>query len=331
MVLLVALAFLGTGCGGFVARRLVQAPNTYPGWLAPEAPVVFDLPAECLTNLPTSRLKVGPPEADLWFRVVEPGHYGWTSQSTNWVEKGKQRFEFTFRFSTPPEPQPASSPIRGTVVLLHGYGVDHASLIPWAFRLAQEGWRCVLVDLRGHGKSTGRQISFGLQEAQDLSQLLDLLQVRGELAHPVVAFGQSYGAAVALRWQAQEPRIHSLILISPYADLAEAALNIRREYAAWIPKSCVRAGLRRLPGLLETPSAELNPITWVQRKTVPAFFAVGDADRITPPTEVRRLEALCQPRSRLVIVPKATHENVAFLLDPLAPPVLEWLQGLGGN
>ena len=52
-------------------------------------------------------------------------------------------------------------------------------MAPWALRLAQEGWQCVLVDLRGHSRSTGPQIYFGLQEAHDLSQLLDELARRG--------------------------------------------------------------------------------------------------------------------------------------------------------
>src|SRR5207244_1942766 len=69
-----------------------------------------------------------------------------------------------------------------TVVLLHGYGVAQVARAPWAVRLAQEGWRCVLVDLRGHGKSTGRRIYFGLRESRDLSQLLDRLARVHELA-----------------------------------------------------------------------------------------------------------------------------------------------------
>ena len=53
---------------------------------------------------------------------------------------------------------------RGTVILLHGYGLAQFAMVPWAIRLAQSGWRCVLVDLRGHGKSTGKKVYFGTRE-----------------------------------------------------------------------------------------------------------------------------------------------------------------------
>jgi pimeloyl-ACP methyl ester carboxylesterase len=85
--------------------------------------------------------------------------------------------------------------------------------------LAQEGWRCVLVDLRGHGKSTGRRIYFGVQEARDLSQLLDELARDGQLARPVATLGESYGAALALRWKGLDPRVGPVVAIAPCAVL----------------------------------------------------------------------------------------------------------------
>ena len=77
-------------------------------------------------------------------------------------------------------------------------------MAPWAVRLAEDGWRCVLVDLRGHGKTNGRRIYFGVQEARDLGQLLDRLARDGELAGPVAVVGESYGAALALRWKGED-------------------------------------------------------------------------------------------------------------------------------
>ena len=47
----------------------------------------------------------------------------------------------------------------------------------------------MLVDLRGHGNSTGKRIYFGIQEAHDLSQILDELAHDGRLKEPVAAFG----------------------------------------------------------------------------------------------------------------------------------------------
>src|SRR3972149_4396726 len=38
------------GCGGFMARRMAQAPNTYPSWLAPGARVAVVFSDKFLTN-----------------------------------------------------------------------------------------------------------------------------------------------------------------------------------------------------------------------------------------------------------------------------------------
>src|SRR5690348_14749795 len=72
-LLLCSLLALTGGCSGFAARRIAQAPNTYPSWLAPEAPVVLDFSAKLLTNSPKEYVEVGPPQARLCYRIVQPG------------------------------------------------------------------------------------------------------------------------------------------------------------------------------------------------------------------------------------------------------------------
>ena len=198
-------------------------------------------------------------------------------------------------------------------------------MVPWALRLAQEGWQCVLVDLRGHGKSTGRQIYYGLQEVHDLSQLLDQLAQDGRLQEPVAAVGESYGAVMALRWKPVEPRIRTVVAITPYAGLSNTVMNLRHEYAGWLPKTLVRAGLRKLPCLLGVPAAELDTTTKLSRHPVTALFVAGTEDKITPVADVEQLHALAAPGSKLIVVPEATHEAITYFFTALIPPVLEWL------
>jgi pimeloyl-ACP methyl ester carboxylesterase len=213
---------------------------------------------------------------------------------------------------------------------LHGYGLAQFSLAPWALRLAQEGWRCVLVDLRGHGKSTGKRIYYGTRETRDLSQLLDRLEQDGQLNDPVAAFGESYGAALALRWKAAEPRVRTVVAITPYAGLSNAVLNLCHEYAGWVPRMFLRAGLKKLPAVLEVPAQELDTSTELARNPVAALFVAGAEDRITPVADVEQLQALAAPGSKLMVVPGATHEAVTYFFADLVPPVLAWLAGETG-
>ena len=161
------LLLVTAGCGTFVADRLAQAPNTYPTWFAPKPRVTLGFSPKFLSNFPTNHLDIASPKARICYRVIEPADYHLKVSSTNWVEKGERQFEFRFKATLPGLTNQWTASPRGTVVLLHGYGLAQFSMAPWALRLAEEGWRCVLVDLRGHGKSTGKRIYFGIQETND--------------------------------------------------------------------------------------------------------------------------------------------------------------------
>ncbi len=326
--MLAVLAVSGSGCGTFVAKRIAQAPNSYPTWstwFVPKARVELGYNANFLTNCPARYVEVGPPKAKLRYRVVEPADYGLKVSETNWMERGEEQFVFDFNADVPGKTNAWTGAPRGTVVLLHGYGVAQFAMAPWALRLAQEGWRCVLVDLRGHGKSTGKRIYFGVQESCDLSQLLDELERRGQLCGPVAAMGESYGAALALRWKADEARVHAVVAIAPYADLETAVLNIGHDYASWVPASLLRAGLRKLPKVLELPPGELDTTTVLTRSKVAALFVAGAEDKVIPVADVERLRSLAATGSQLLIVPQATHEAVTYFFPQLAPAVTAWL------
>jgi pimeloyl-ACP methyl ester carboxylesterase len=326
-LLLFPFVFGTAGCGGFLARRMAQAPNTYPKWLAPAAPVELAFSSKFLTNFPAHFAEVGPPPARLLYRVVEPADYHLKVSSTNWLARGRSRFKFSFRADVPGGSNAWARAPRGTVVLLHGYGVAQFAMSPWALRLAQEGWRCVLVDLRGHGKSTGQRIYFGTQEGRDLSQLLDALASNGQLTPPVAAVGESYGAALGLRWKVSDPRVDSVVAIAPYAVLSNAILNICHEYAGWLPPAFLKAGLKQLPTVLKIESSQLDTTTLLARSPVVALFVAGGEDRVTSAGEVRRLYEDAATGSAWVVVPGATHEAVTYYFDDLVPPVLAWLDG----
>jgi len=330
LLLPLVLALSTAGCGTYMAHRMVQAPNSYPQWVAPEAPVLLAYSPKFLTNFPKQFVKTGPPAAELCYRVVEPADYHLKISSTNWMEAGRRRTEFRFKADIPAIANEWTLHPRGTVILLHGYALAQFSMAPWAIELAQAGWQCVLVDLRGHGRSTGKEIYYGLQEVHDLSQLLDQLQKDHQLQPPVAAFGESYGAVMALRWKPVDSRVQSVVAIAPYAGLSNTVLNLRREYASWLPKALIKAGLRKLPEVLQVPSAELDTTTELINHPERALFIAAANDKIAPAADVEQLRALAAPGSMLIVVPDATHETVTYYITDLVQPILNWLASPGG-
>jgi len=327
-ILLAGLLLLA-GCmpSRFVARRFAQAPNSYPRWFAPEPRVVFDYRDGLVTNFPLRHLAVAVPPARIAHRVVPPADYRLEVRTTNWVEHGLQKARFDFD-ATVPAPPP-NGVRKGTVFLLHGYALDLETMVPWALWLGERGWTAVLVDLRGHGQSTGKQVGFGPLEASDLDRLLADLDARGPLPRPIVALGNSYGASLALRWAASNPGVDSAVAIAPYAELVPTIDRLRGDYVPWMPRRWVVAGARQLPRVLGQPPGELDTTTPLARRAVPALLLAGGADVIAPPGEVGRLRCAAGPGSRLHVVPGASHESLPFRFPELAEVVGQWLDGRG--
>jgi pimeloyl-ACP methyl ester carboxylesterase len=158
---------------------------------------------------------------------------------------------------------------------------------------------------------------------------LDELAQDGRLQEPVAAFGESYGAVMALRWKPVEPRVKMVVAITPYAGLSNTVLNLRHEYASWLPKTLIKSGLKKLPSVLGTSAGELDTTTELARHPVTALFVAGREDKITPATDVKKLYALALPGSELVVLTNATHETVTYFFSDLAPPILVWLSEKG--
>src|SRR5438445_13538055 len=99
------LLVLGTtGCGSFLARRMAQAPNTYPAWLAPRAPVELAFAENFLTNFSAHFADVGPPPAGLRSGVCERAVYRVAGASTTVRDRGHTEAVFSRVASCPARP-----------------------------------------------------------------------------------------------------------------------------------------------------------------------------------------------------------------------------------
>lgn len=334
LALLIALAacLLG-GCtpGTFLAHRILRAPNSYPDWIAPDARVLLDFQTNVVMGLPrhafqapASPILPGDP-ARLAYRIVPPAAYRPVVLASNWTHRGRPMSEFTFTRQVPAPPIDGLQQPLGTVVLLHGYGLSQGSMLPWAFLCADLGWHSILVDLRGHGRSTGRRVSFGPAEVADLDALLGHLDHPRPLPRPIVVLGVSFGGSLALRWVAQNPALDSAIAIAPYPRLAPAIERIRDDFAPGVPRFMVRAAAAAIPGILGLHPSDLDPVANLNPRPPMALLMASDHDVIAPPRDVEQLQLGCAGGSRLHVVAGPTHEQLPFQLASLAPVIKPWL------
>ena len=328
--LLLAVASAGAGCSpsGLLARQMVKAPNRVPAFVKPEGRVLLHWPEGVIKRFPTGTNEVGSPPVPLRWVRVEPAEFGMEVSSAKRGDGPRGGMNYRFAFRLPREGLPPAREAKGTAFLIHGYGVDLETLFPWAIYLAEAGWRSVLVDLRGHGGSGGKRVTFGVLETNDLCQLRRELESTGEVRGPYVAVGHSLGAALVLRWQAVDPAIRGSVALGPFARFVPAAGRLRDEYARWVPRSWVRRAAVRVPRVLGVEAERLETDVAIRGRGVRAMLVASADDVITPPEEAAALRELTGTGSALLIVGGGSHETLPYLFDQHGDAVRDWLAGL---
>ena len=204
----------------------------------------------------------------------------------------------------------ASTPARFTVVVFNGNAGHRGMRAPLAAALARHGVATLLFDYRGYGDNAGHPSENGL--ALDARAARAYLTTRADVdTGRVVFFGESLGAAVALRL-ATEMRPFALVLRSPFTSLTE----IGRYHYPFLP---VRWLLRdRYPSLERVGSL-----------SCPTLVIAGERDSIIPIEQSRRLYAAIPAEKRLVVIAGADHNDEALFDGPqLMRELLNFVAGL---
>lgn len=271
------------------------------------------------------RLPVGPPQAELCVAVVEPGRYGFSYSVEVKEANGWRWLEPKFDWHLPAGTLPA----KGTLVLLHGYRDEKENMAHWALCLAEFGYRCVLVDLRGHGRSTGDTIGFGAFEVPDLSRLLDELQKRGLMTDRVGMLGVSYGASMSLLLAARDQRVTAVVALEPFSDAAKAVVEFAHgvdpKRAAGISDATFAAAVAKAAERGRFSWSAGNVLAAMDRVSAPVLFVHGAKDTWISPDNSRALQARARGPTQLDILPDDDHVALANRLDNhLVPEVSGW-------
>lgn len=330
-VLNLALGLLLSGCvTQMVAKRIVTAPNRSgvsgqfgdPKLLATADAVYLD----------AWRAPVGPPSAELAVGVVDPADYQLVYDVKSARDPdGNGEFKCVIDWKYPPKdgkPVAFAKPPKATLVLLHGIMMTKESMMPWAFYFAQQGYRVVLVDLRGHGRSTGAWIGFGAWEADDLVKVADELYRRGLLAGKLGVFGESYGAAMGIAWAARDPRVATVVALAPYSDPQAAIPAFARGFnpgmAAKLSDEIFAKAEARAAAMAGFVWSDVNVLDAMKRMRAPVLFFHGKYDTWILPAHSEALERAAPAGSRREVTPHDTHISLMLRFDLIGPPALAW-------
>ena len=187
----------------------------------------------------------------------------------------------------------SGSPPRPTVVVFNGNAGHRGYRATLAAALQRHGVNVLLTDYRGYGGNPGSPDEKGLAADAQAARTYVLGRQDVDPAR-VIYFGESLGAAVALRLAVDHPP-SALVLRSPFASLA----SIGQHHYPLLP---VRLLLRdRFPSVDRAPQVRS-----------PVLVIAGTSDRIIPIDHARRLyDAITAPKTFVEI--NADHNDPALL------------------
>jgi pimeloyl-ACP methyl ester carboxylesterase len=345
-VVVLALCLGGSGCvNQALTKAITEAPNRRgpPYVLRPESSERLRRDDQAFSA--AWMLSVGPPAADLSIAVVEPGDYRLIHTiETGPFKNGRARVWPKDQWTLPAHnPELAAQPPKATVLVLHGYQDSKEDMMHWAIYLAQAGYRVVLVDLRGHGRSTGNWIGYGAFEAHDLEQVIDDLQKRSLVSGPIGVFGLSYGASVGLQLAGHDKRIGAVVALEPFSDPRRAVV----EFARAVVPNLVKGWSDRDFANAEDRAGQLAHFSWqdadvlgsVARATAPILYVYAEHDHWISPENTKLLASKTQSLHSVLTVSFTNdgglenHVLLSWALDPFAPEIVKWLDAalVGGG
>lgn len=326
------VAFVPLALAGCVSSMLARQVVTPPNQAGAKA--MFS-DSQIVKNAPTAfsqvgKVRSGPPVADIAFAVIEPGDFAFEYDLAISQEPGRGPRVDGLKASwrTASEVVRTTRPPRGTLLFLHGYMQDKRFTTPWAIRLAQEGYRCVLLDLRGHGDSSGEHISFGAFEAADVSTVLDELGRLGWDVSRVGLLGISYGASVALLAAGRDARVVAVVAFEPFASAETAVPELMRAAfaarARGISDAQFAAAHRKQARVAGFDWADADIPAALARTRAPVLFLHGERDTWLSPEHSRRLMRHAPAGSVLKLLPEDTHVTLPLRIETYGREVADW-------
>lgn len=208
------------------------------------------------------------------------------------------------------------SPGAPVQILFHGYRSnalrDFSGGMPYALEC---GWNVLLADQRGHGKSEGKCLSFGILERRDCLSWIDYVNKTFGSDTTILLGGISMGAAT--------------VLMASELDLPANVKGIYADCGYSSPRAIIRkvmaergypVGLLypfvRLAGMVfggfDADSA--SAVEALKHCKIPVLLIHGEADDFVPCEMSRENFAACASDKELITVPGAGH-GLCFVLD----------------
>lgn len=313
-----------TGCESIMGEWVARAPNHGKSLAKVNLEKPLALPDSVIDH--QFRVEIqGDDPASLWVWVIDPSNEKFVGVETKADDPEYIRGLFAIDDDAP---RTIAEP-KATVLFLHGFydSINQRWYLMWARMLAEHGYRAVLVDQRGHGRSTGDWATYGVHESRDMKRVLDVLEEKGLLAEPLGLWAMSFGGSTAVQLADIDERVQAMLLISTFTSMRDIVPDYGRaigfdflsdqQYGKVIDHAGRHGGFN---------PDDANPIDRLAKQDIPTLIMHGEDDRLIPIEHAVRLyHAADRDNVELIRIQRAGHTTLGdTVVWPIYQPMLDW-------
>lgn len=188
----------------------------------------------------------------------------------------------------------------GSLVLAqHGYKAHRGLLLEEAEMLRRHGYGVLVTSVRGHDRSDGDRITFGVAEMQDLDAWFRLaLELPGVESGRIGMLGNSMGGSLVIQYAASQPLVRAVVAHSAFSSLDDT-IDTSIEFLTGLPAfpfaPLITFWAEREAGF---DASAIDATRWIgQLSPRPILLLQGGADRVISIESGQRLyDAAGEPK-----------------------------------
>jgi len=202
--------------------------------------------------------------------------------------------------------RPEIVPRKATAVVIHPMLISKGWCFSLGERLAADGWDVVLPDLRAHGASGGKYLTWGAKEKHDIKAVVDAMIAEKLIEPRIYVTGASLGGCVAIQYAAVDSRCRGVLAMAPPTGARGAArLIFPLATKGWLARTIAFAGR-----IADFDPDDASAVDAAGRLRCPLVLVHGRLDFTVPYSHSERIYAAAGGPRKLISLPLANHTTV---------------------
>lgn len=196
-------------------------------------------------------------------------------EKTDYIVPGYEDYELHVEFLKNPEKTTKY------IIITHGYTDNRMGALKYVKMYMNNGFNCIIYDIRGHGENESTFTSYGVLESQDLLCLIENTKNRYPKMTLLGLHGESLGSATTLTSLKYEPEVDFVVADCGFSDIE----NVLRKGYKDVGAPQFLFDLADFGAIVRYHYSlrDMRPIDSLDKNTIPILFIHGAADSLIPP------------------------------------------------